>query len=302
MVSQNSKVFRDHPDWLVMGEDGAPRPIMHIRERDLFALDLSNAEVLGHIGQVTSAICYDWGYDYIKIDFLHFGAVKGGRLDNTKTRAQDLRRGLEVIRQVAGPDKYILACGCPLGPAVGIVDGMRVSGDVGPVWEGPLSVLNASWALTRNWMHPLFWQNDPDCILVRRDKSDLTRKEVETLANMVILSGGVWMLSDKLADLPAERVEMLERLFPAPTTPAVPLDLYRRSRPAVYFAAGDRPLLGVFNWEDEPQTFKVNPRKILGGVAAAGIRDFWTGEAATVGRGTITLEIAPHQSKLFLFA
>ncbi len=300
-VPPGSKLAADHPDWLVRNTDGSPRAMPHLGGELVHGLDLTNPRVLGFVAEVTSRICWDWGYDYIKIDFLNFGATRGARLDNTKTRAQNLRRGLEVIRQVAGPDKFILGCGCPLGPAIGVVDAMRVSQDVAPNWGGMLGVLASSWALTRNWMHNLLWANDPDCLLLRDAETDLSRAEVETLANMVILSGGSLMLSDRLSDLSRERLEMLEKMFPAPTTAAVPLDLYKRPRPAVYFAAGEPALLGVFNWKDRPSTFKINPRRILGGIPASKMRDFRRGGGESVPSGIISLTLEPHASRLLVF-
>jgi alpha-galactosidase len=300
-VPPDSKLAADHPDWLVRNADGLPRAMPHLGGELVYGLDLTNPRVLGFVAEVTSRVCRDWGYDYIKIDFLNFGATKGVRLDNTKTRAQNLRRGLEVIRQVAGPDRFILGCGCPLGPAIGVVDGMRVSQDVAPNWGGMLSVLASSWALTRNWTHNLLWANDPDCLLLRDAQTDLSPVEVETLANMVILSGGSLMLSDRLGDLPRERLEMLGRMFPAPTTAAVPLDLYKRARPAVYFAAGEPVLIGVFNWEDRPQTLKINPRRILGGIPVSKMRDLWRGGEESIPTGIIALTLEPHASRLLVF-
>ncbi len=41
--------------------------------------------------------------------------LPGVRADRGATRAQALRRGLEAIREGAGPDAFLLGCGCPLG-------------------------------------------------------------------------------------------------------------------------------------------------------------------------------------------
>ena len=54
--------------------------------------------------------------------------------DPARTRAERLRLGLEAIRAGAGDDAFLLGCGCPLGPAIGVVDGMRIGPDVAPWW------------------------------------------------------------------------------------------------------------------------------------------------------------------------
>ena len=46
------------------------------------------------------------------------------------------REGLEVIRDAAG-DAYLLGCGAPILPSVGLLDAMRVSPDTAPEWEPP---------------------------------------------------------------------------------------------------------------------------------------------------------------------
>jgi len=302
VCSSTSKVFRDHPDWVVKAEDGLPLVYREEWDRDVYALDLTNPRVLSFIAEVTSAICYDWGYDYVRIDLLAAAAVKGARLDDTKTGAQNLRRGLEVIRQVAGPDKYILASNCPLGPAIGLVDGMRVSGDVAPHWAGDRSILSSSWSLTKFWMHNLLWHNAPDSVIVREGGTDFSPVEAETLANMVMMSGGFLMVSERMSDLTETRIAALAKLLPASTTPAVPLDLYGRSRPAVYFASGDRLLLAVFNWGDSQESYSVNPRKILGAIPATRMADFWTGEKNPIPAGAMRITLPAHQSKILIFA
>jgi len=299
IVSGTSRTFREHPDWLVRDDDGAPKKVFRCWEKDLYALDLTNPYVLGHIAGITGRICYNWGYDYIKIDFLPLGAARGHRRDDTKTRAQVMRRGLEIIRGNAKPDTYILGCGAPFGSSGAIVDGNRVSMDVGPNWSGDCSVLTSSWALTRWWTHGLLWHNDPDCLMLREGNTKLTQSETTTLANMVVLSGGITMLSERMADLSEERLAMLAKVFPVSTTAAVPVDLYERARPAIYLAIGDRILLGVFNWEDEERTFKINPRKLVAPVNVDTMADFWSGEPSPVPAVSMTVTLAPHESRLF---
>ena len=42
------------------------------------------------------------------------------------TAPANVRRGLEIIREEAGDATFILGCTCHFGPAIGLVDGMRV--------------------------------------------------------------------------------------------------------------------------------------------------------------------------------
>jgi alpha-galactosidase len=117
------------------------------------------------------------------------------------------------VRAGAGEHAFLLGCGCPLGPAVGVVDGMRIGPDTAPHWE-PLPIARIPGlepavpsgrnalrnTLARAWMHRRLWLNDPDCLLARSKGSQLTRDEVRTLAISIAVTGGMTIVSD---DLPA---------------------------------------------------------------------------------------------------
>ena len=75
------------------------------------------------------------GFDYFKIDFLYAGALDGRRHDGSDRSRPTGRAGL--IRDAIGPDAYLLGCGAPILPSVGLVDAMRVSADIAPHYEPP---------------------------------------------------------------------------------------------------------------------------------------------------------------------
>ena len=299
VASETSSVYRRNPDWFVKDADGAGRIVHHVRGKDVHALDLTNPYVLGHIADFIGKISHDWGYDCVTIDLVHLGAARGARRDNTKTRAQVVRRGLEIVRQHLKKDAYLIGCHVPFGSGLGIVDAMRVSADVSPNWSGDVGVLASSWALTRWWMHGLLWHNHPGCIILRDFETNLTSAEVATRANTVMLSGGLTFVSDRMDHLRERPLEILSRLFPASTAAGVPLDLYNGARPSVFLAAGDRVLIGVFNWDDKPRTFRVNVRKILGGILAEEMADYWEDMYYPIPSGATTVTLEAHESKVF---
>ncbi len=109
---------------------------------------------------------------------------------------------MELIRDAIG-SSYLLGCGAPILPSVGLVDAMRVSPDVGPEWEpvsGDLSQPSIRAAMmtsaARAFQHGRFWVNDPDC-LVARPKIERREDWAEHIARY----GGLRGSSDRLADL-----------------------------------------------------------------------------------------------------
>ena len=140
-AARDSLLMREHGDWFIKHrETGEPLRAGYnpnwttSDDKYAYALDPSHPEFAAHLERLFRKIVEDFGYDYLKLDFLYAAAAEGIRHDPAMTRAETLRRGLEAIRRGAGERTFILGCGCPLGAAVGIVDGMRIGPDVAPYW------------------------------------------------------------------------------------------------------------------------------------------------------------------------
>jgi alpha-galactosidase len=207
LATRDSTLMRAHPDWFIRGRNGQPLAVVSNAawtagyDKNAYALDPSNPEVTDYLEQLFRRVVHEFGYAYQKIDFLFAAAAEGRRHDPNLTRAQTLRRGLEVIRRGAGDEAFILGCGCPLGPAVGIVDGMRIGPDVAPYWGGetePGTRLAIDAIIARSFMHRRLWVNDPDCLMLRVNETRLSREERFALASAIAVSGGMLLFSDDM--------------------------------------------------------------------------------------------------------
>lgn len=275
--------------------------------QNCYALDLTRPEVIDWLKLVFRTVCDDWGFDYVKIDFIYAGAVDGIRHDPEVTRAQAYRQGLEAIREAVG-DRFVLACGNPIGPSVGLVDGARISPDVAPFWHPPgsardparsrmsePSALNAIRnSITRWWIHGRLWQNDPDCLLARDSETALTKDEVRTLTTVIAMSGGMVLDSDDLPRLSEERQEWLSRLLPAYGKAARPLDLFDSEMPHLLeLDVGTHRMIALFNWDDKMT--KVQTPLPSGRVH---VFDAWSREDLGVIEGPVSLDIPAHGCRL----
>ncbi|MBI3361335.1 MAG: hypothetical protein HY023_09515, partial [Chloroflexi bacterium] len=269
-------------------------------------------------GLIESAV-NEWGYPYLKLDFLYAAALPGKRHDPTQTRAQTLRRALELIRDAAGGDTFLLGCGCPLGSGVGIFDAMRVGPDVDATWTprfrnskrffsrepGMPSARNAIRnTLARLPLHGRWWLNDPDCLLVR-DTTDLTLDETLSLASAIALSGGLLFVSEDMETLTPERRAIAESLFPVISESAFAVDWMDRAMPELLALplsgpVGDWTVVGLFNWND------VSTDRTLD-LAVAGldpsrpyhVSDFWNRRRFTASDGRLTFaNVPPHGVRL----
>jgi len=216
LVAPNSDLARRHPDWLVGGADAG----VNWGQR-LGALDVTNGGAEAYLRQVFASF-RDMGIDFYKIDFVYAGALRGRRADPAVDGVEAYRRGLRVIRESIGADAYLLGCGAPILPSVGLVDAMRVSPDTAPHYEpadGDMSrPSQRTAALTgrgRAWQHGRFWVNDPDCLLAR---PGVERRE--QWARHVEAFGGLRGSSDRLRALDAWGLETTRRLIVRmPATP-----------------------------------------------------------------------------------
>jgi alpha-galactosidase len=167
LVGERSRLFAEHPEWLVEGASAG-----HNWRQNLFALDHTHPDAAEYLQQVFSTF-REFGIDFFKTDFLYAGALAGRRHQDVPA-VEAYRRGLRLIRDAIGPESYLLGCGAPILPSVGLVDAMRVSPDTGPEYEptaGDLSQPSVRSAVVsgvgRAWQHGRFWVNDPDCLLAR---------------------------------------------------------------------------------------------------------------------------------------
>ena len=220
LVGERSVLARDHADWLVRDAE----PGRGWGDQRLSSLDVTHPGAEAYLREVFGTF-RELGIDYFKIDFIYAGAMEGQRARPEVSGVDAYRRGLEVIREAIGPDAYLLGCGAPILPSVGLVDAMRVGPDIAHHFEpldGDLSqpsqraaAQNTRW---RGWQHGRFWVNDADCLVAA---PHVERRE--EWADVVERYSGMRVSSDRLRELDDWGLETTRRLLrPGLTTPFVP--------------------------------------------------------------------------------
>jgi alpha-galactosidase len=181
LVGAHSTLATEHPDWLA-------GPAGRNWGDDLVGLDLTHPGVRDLLS-TTFASLVELGVDYVKLDFLYGGALNG---------AEAYRSGLALVREAVGPDVYLVGCGAPLLPSVGLVDAMRVSPDT--FHEGGEAGGHGLRGLmplaARAWQQGRFWVNDPDCVVARPSYADRER-----WASSAETFGGLRSFSDRVEEL-----------------------------------------------------------------------------------------------------
>lgn len=317
-ASSSSRLYAEHPDWVLRDEKGEPVMAWQHWGVDIYALDLSLPAVQAWLQDIFRTLSEDWGFEFFKIDFLFAAALPGvhsSLVTGPLTRAQALRRGLEIIRAAIG-DRFLLGCGAPLGPCVGIVDAMRIGTDVNVDWRPfwpDLSAPAASNAMlnsvTRSFAHGKLWLNDPDCLLLRpRGKdSNLSLHEMRMLTTVVGLSGGLVLDSDNLPSVPRSRLDYLRRVLPAYGHSAIPLDLFQHERPQrlalpIKTEWGSWTVAALLNWDGRPRVTRLSLSDLGLPSRNYHVYDYWRRRYLGTCHDEVVIEPHhPHEAVLLLF-
>ena len=171
LVGERSRLAAEHPDWLVRDDNATTVSAGFNWDQRLWVLDTTNERARDYIHAALQRFI-DLGVDYLKLDFLYAGALPGLRADGSDAIAA--YRGLLADIRRWFPKVYVVACGAPVMPSVGLVDAMRVSPDTAPhvlPSRGDFSAPGQASAMltgrARRWQHDAWWTNDPDCLLAR---------------------------------------------------------------------------------------------------------------------------------------
>lgn len=286
-------------------------------------LDMTSPKAREFLADEVRRFTCDWGFRYLKCDgiFTGFGADLYGGYgwkdvnfanavfhDPKASNVQAFRRGFETIRRAAAPGTFVL--GCNLGtiramvPSFGLVDGMRVGNDNGPIDRHPDRYIEGpragSW---RYFYNGRVWRADPDSTYVRAATS-LGR--ARSMASWTAITDSLYELGDWLPDLPEERVEILRRTMAHHGSTSVrPIDLFENDLPNGWILdGGTHKVIGVFNWNtnatlavDYPFAYAgLDPAKTYVGW------DFWRNEPVPPFSGAFHLTIPPDDCRVIALA
>jgi alpha-galactosidase len=320
MVGNRSRLWREHPEWLLRDLDGSPvTPIRnygeirlwHYPDEEYGVLDTSHPEAFAYLRTVFTTLVA-WGARLFKTDFLYWAMQDSSQVRRAtpgRTSTELLRDVMRMIREVLGSDRYLLGCIAPYAPCLGLVDGMRIAGDVGPQWSGgfnPQSMLNETrhaMALDGRWFH-----SDPDALLVRDFHTGFLDHEVEALALWQAMTGGNICTSDPLHRCAPER-QQLWRLcdssrapFPAfaPGYGLAPTE--KEISTAVRDLGDGRWVLLALNASEQPHAVSI-PVSAVAGLGSAWIRA-WRPQAETKATNSdhVSATLPAHAARLWLIS
>ena len=255
------------------------------------SLDLTHPEVQKHVAELSKKM-HGWGYDYFKMDGLWTGTVteqvyindgyKNDSIGNCQplydpftTQIEAYRNVLKIIREATNNEVFLSGC-CisqnmrSFGPAIGLVDAMRIGPDFNH--DGESIRTGAIRASRLYFLNGRVWWNDPDPSMIRQggvSSADPSAAGIgginraRLLPSYVAVSGQFFLSSDWIPDLPTERLEIMKRCMASHKGIARPVDAFDKNLPEIWLAVDDqtgikRQVIGLFNWNEESDSIGAN--------------------------------------------
>jgi len=270
LVDERSALLDEHPEWFLLNRDGEPVVFHDLLSSKWFrVLDVTEAGAAAHLREMIATKVGE-GFGYLKLDFLFAGAYEAAYADGS-TSLEAYHRAMEIIREAAGANVFLLASGEPWLPSLGHVHAARDSSDVGGAFPGiPLytTMVNlARYHGVRGVTDGVWFANDPDNLVIREP---LTDSQAELSMAMTYLAGPT-LLGDSLVELSTARTALATSaaaeglrqttgsfwaidlfsesvLWPI-ATPAFDLAMVANAAPRIWVrAADDTRVVGLFSW------------------------------------------------------
>jgi hypothetical protein len=290
-----------HRDWFLHDDTGAP---LH-NWSGLYVLDPSQAIVRDHMCEMHRVMSQEWGYEFFKVDGMsgrqhgysaHFYERDDVRRAFRYPCSNPMKLCVQALREGVGADRIFLACqGHYSGPEAGVADAARIGGDiVAPnqpsTWHNICS--QAGSTLNQLFVHNILWYSDPDTLLVGTFHG---LEQARVTATVVALPGQMMFAGDKLAELPPERLSLLQQSLPV--CAVRPLDLFPifDLRPVwdlkIRRPFGQWDVVALFNWTDQDGEVAVSLAELgLPPASACLLYEFW--ESRFHGRTTDVIRLS----------
>lgn len=249
---KSSRVFSEHPDWIIRDEKGEPY-VAGANWGKFYAIDIYNEGAREYIRHFFDVVLNDWGYDMVKLDFLYAACILP---IHNKTRGEIMCDAMDLIRECCG-DKLVLGCGVPLMPAFGKVDFCRIGADAGLDWRRHLYINREAVSTCHTVNNSIFrrhldgraFMNDPDVFLLRESNMHMSFKQRKLLAKVNGLFGSLLFTSDNVGEYGSEQEKVYRETMSMPERKIISAEYTGKEEITVkYTVSGENKTL-VFNPE-----------------------------------------------------
>lgn len=307
----NADFYKKHKDWFLHDAKGNPVKSWN----GFYTIDPTVPEALDHIEKMLHTISYDWGYNFFKIDGMSgrnssycahlYERPEIRAMFKDKNCPNPFELTVKAFRKGIGPDRLFLACqGHTSGPEASYAQMARTGADIvnpnKPVmWHNVL--LQGRCTINQIFTHNISMIADPDTVLVR----DLPLEEARTTATIVALAGQLTFFGDKLANLPAEKMKILQQTLPAVQARPAALYPYFDMLPVWNLAVnhsklGKYNVVAFFNWSDTESEIKASAKELGIPDVNYQICEFFTGKSEISVKMPMAIRVPAHAVRVFV--
>ncbi len=214
IIDARSKTAQAHPEWLLRDEKhelvlAGYNPLWG-KHGNFYCLDLSRDEVIEYLDKLMETIINEWGFRYIKLDFMYAGMLYGN-YDAPTASYKIYNRAIAKLtsrnKTNKGAPVAYLGCGIPFELSFKYTPLCRIGCDTYEHWKNKLARLlkwngrNEAYLNLKDTLGHALWNNtvfanDPDVIFVRTNKCSLTTEQKLLIAKINTLFGSQFMYSD----------------------------------------------------------------------------------------------------------
>jgi len=217
LVMPETPVAREHPEWLLKDESG--KPVLAGWNQgwggDVYCLDLSRPDVEAYLLSLFDTVINEWGYRYLKLDFLYAGLMRGvhsGRKGgHWEHYTNMLQRITSMNKDRNGKPVAFLSCGAPVESTSPFMPLMRIGADTLERWDWwqlklighqgrPSAKVNMGHSIARSLLDKTLLLNDPDVVFCRTHKTSLADHEKFLVGMVAKMFASQIMFSDDPAE------------------------------------------------------------------------------------------------------
>ncbi len=286
IAEKGSRLLLEHSEWFVHNETGDVLFSDQVsfggwRCAPWAMLDATHPDAQAFLTNLFAEMQKAYSCRYFKLDANMWGALPFGVRHNANaTSVEAYRLGMRAILDGLSKDTYVLGCNAPMWPSLGLVHGMRVTGDIKRKF--PTIARCRVECLGRSWQNRALWWNDPDCaVLDNIGGTYLSEDEFRYHAAVILASGGAVLSSDNLTHLSEAARDTLVKILGARPDAARYNPEYN-----TWTTRFGRGLL-AFYWNDGSEIMEKRVR-------AKTARSFFDDDAMETVDGTVVFGVPPH--------
>ena len=212
MASENSKLAKQHPDWLAKDYNNNPILKSEKNNNSLYVLDISHPGVQKYLVKVFKTL-RKMGFIFYELAHLSAGFLHHKetlRKKDGKTSVQLFREMLTLIRTEVGEGSLIMASEAPFTPLIGFADIMKITRDSS-------SSSNRVTTFTKNihesffthYFNNVYWQNYPGAINLSEKNNSITKEVHKSIALWNGIIGGAVGFTEELIKLTTENLNTI---------------------------------------------------------------------------------------------